>query len=161
MNNRSFDRSNTCSSLCEGRGPIRRVAGKPPTGYAVNNTTAEALRRTATEVRGPIQLSWTVHPVHLFGPHVSLCAARGPHADPAFKLVVIRCRLFLQTGVAKCSVTVFLTNWDCSGLLPTSAPSSECGDMLQIHSCVFLCLNPVAATTKPQLRPQWGPESCR
>ena len=63
---RPLDQNNTCSSWCEGCGPIRRVHGKRPRRYAVNTSKAEALRRTATKLRGPIQLKcWTVHSVRL------------------------------------------------------------------------------------------------
>ena len=41
--NRFRDQNNTRSSRCAGSRPIRKVRGKPPTGYAVNNTSAEAL----------------------------------------------------------------------------------------------------------------------
>ena len=44
-----LDQNNTCSSRCEGCGPIRRVHGKRPRRYAVNTSRAEALRRTATK----------------------------------------------------------------------------------------------------------------
>ena len=54
--NRTFDQNNTCSL----RGP-REATYK----ICLNNTTAEALRRSAAKVRGPIQLSWTVHAVRL------------------------------------------------------------------------------------------------
>ena len=46
---RPLDQNNTCSSWCEGCGPIRRVHGKRPRRYAVNTSRAEALRRTATK----------------------------------------------------------------------------------------------------------------
>ena len=46
---RPLDQNNTCSSWCEGCGPIRRVHGKRLRRYAVNTSRAEALRRTATK----------------------------------------------------------------------------------------------------------------
>ena len=46
---RPFDQNNTCSSWCEGCGPIRGVYEKPRRRRAMNNPRAEALRSTATK----------------------------------------------------------------------------------------------------------------
>ena len=46
---RPFDQNNTCSSWCEGCGPIRRVYGKPRRRRAMNNPRAEALRSTVAK----------------------------------------------------------------------------------------------------------------
>ena len=160
---RPFDQNNTCSSWCEGCGPIRRVHGKRPRRRAMNNPRAEALRRTATK-------GTRSHPTQLDS---APCApSRGytfscvPHSGHMtllsfFKFVAIHCKVVLQIGVADCSATMFLTDWDCSGCLSMCAPSSECGDMLQIHSCVFLRLNPAAATLTPRPGPHWDPNPCR
>ena len=80
---RPFDQNNTCSSWCEGGGPIRGVHRKRPTRYAVNITRAEALRRDS--YKGARSPSSSVGKYTLYasqGPHVFLCAAHRPHGLP-------------------------------------------------------------------------------
>ena len=89
---------------------------------------------------------------------VFVCRSQATGVFPC-ALVTMHCSLALQTGVADVSAIVFLAGWDCSGGLPTGAPSSECGDMLLTHPCVF-GLNPVAATTTLRQGPQCDPDPC-
>ena len=105
-----FNQNNACSSSCEGWGPVRRVLGKPPAGCAVNNTNLEALREQLPRCSVPSNSVKQYTLCTSLGPHVSLCADLRPHALPVFKLVVMSCRLVLQTGVADCSATLFLTD---------------------------------------------------
>ena len=74
---RFFAQNNTCSSWCEGCGPIRRVHGKPR--YAVNNTKAEALWRNSYEgARShPTQLASTPCAPHMG--HTFPCAPLSGH----------------------------------------------------------------------------------
>ena len=77
--NKFFDQNNTCSAWCEGYGPIRRVDGKPPTRYALNNTETEALRRDSYEgARShPAQLQSAPFAPHLG--HAFPCALLSGH----------------------------------------------------------------------------------
>ena len=108
---RFFDQNNSCSLWCEGGRPSRKVHGKRPTRYAVNISRAEALRwKQLQRCAVPIQLCWTVHPVCLSWSTRFSCAPHSGHMTFLFfKLVVMHCRLVLQTGVADCSATMFLT----------------------------------------------------
>ena len=56
-----------------------------------------------------------------------LPAALCPHDLPIFKLVAMHCRLVLQTGVADCSATMFLTDWHCIVRLLMGVHLRECG----------------------------------
>ena len=90
---KSLDQNNTCSSWCEGRGPIRKAPGKRPTRYTVNFTRAEALRRDSYQGARSSSNLVGQYPVRL--PHVFLCAALRPHDLPFF---LQTCGYVLQTG---------------------------------------------------------------
>ena len=161
---RPLDQNNTCSSWCEGCGPIRRVDGKRPRRYAVNTSRAEALQRTATKgARShPTQVldstlcapprghtfSCVPHSGHMTLP--SLSNLRSYTADWFSKLVllIVRPPCFRLIGIALdvCRCALHLRNVvTCCRFTPA----------------FFLRLNPVAATLKPRPGPHWDPDPCR
>ena len=107
----------------------------------MNTSRAETLRRTATKVGARSHPTQVLDSTLCAPPrgHTFSCAPHSGHMTlpSPFKFAMLHCRPVLQAGVADCSATMFQSDWHCSGCLPMRAPSSECGDMLQIHSCVF------------------------
>ena len=109
--NGPLHQNNICSSWCEGSGPIRKVWGKPPTGFELHITPVEACGEQPHTCAVPIQLRLDSTPCGR-----CLFACRSPATCFLFKLVGVQAgklREFslrqdlLLTGVAGCSAAMF------------------------------------------------------